>query len=153
MDAAVDAAVDAEQSQEIAAGGKWSTGVVVPDEGANVSWVWRTVSGQDLSFEVQWMPTATGASAEVVVTSARSDEDGNPIIGHYEASGGGVLRLEWSNEHSWMTGKELRWQVITTAEGGGTAAVGGGAAAEAGGAWEARAAALSATPEPEPLAQ
>ena len=82
-----EAAVDAEQSQEIAAGALWSTGVVVPDEGANVSWVWRTVSGQDLSFEVQFLPSAEGGAAEVVVPSERSDEDGNPIIGHYEASG------------------------------------------------------------------
>ena len=63
---------------------------------------------------MRWEPT--DGYTEVVQEAALNPEDGKPIMGYYEApAGGGVCRLEWSNEHSWMTGKDLRF-ILNVAE-------------------------------------
>ena len=105
------AAAQLEESQSIAAGAKWVKDVSIPPEGAVITWVWGTTSNQDLSFGVRWEP-ADGYT-EVVQAAARNLEDGKPVMGHFEApaGGGGVCQLEWSNEHSWMTSKDLRYMV------------------------------------------
>jgi hypothetical protein len=52
-----------------------------------------------------------------------------PLCRHFTAPSDGVCGLEWSNEHSWMTGKELRYTIECR---------------------EQRQAAAAATAEPEP---
>ena len=117
----VAAAAAPELSQNIAAGGKWSTEVPIPGGGLAASWVWRTVSGQDLGFEVRFRLTG-GGGEEVVQPLAKNEENGEPVLGHYESVAEGMLILEWSNEHSWVTSKELRY----TIEVNGVAAIGTG---------------------------
>jgi hypothetical protein len=75
------AAAAAELAHDIAAGELWKKEVAV-SAGDLVSWVWRTVSGQDLSFEVKFQPQAGAGSTGVVVKpAAKNPEDGQPVIG------------------------------------------------------------------------
>lgn len=105
-----EASVDMELAQNVAAGGKWSTEVAIPGGGLAVSWCWRTVSGQDLSFEVRFRLEG-GGGEEVVKPPTKNQENGEPVLGHYESVAKGVLVLEWSNEHSWVTSKDLRYTI------------------------------------------
>ena len=104
-----------EMAHVVPAGDRWNTQVCIEGGGLAVSWVWRTVSGQDLGFEVRFRLKG-GGGEEIVQRMCRNEENGEPVLGHYESVAEGSLILEWSNEHSWMTSKDLRYTIEVNGE-------------------------------------
>lgn len=68
-----------EQNQNIAAGSLFNTEVKVMIPGIKVSWCWRTLSEQDLSFELRLKPV-DGGQERVIIPASTNEENGEPVF-------------------------------------------------------------------------
>lgn len=91
--------------------------------GQHVSWRWQVQAGTmllgsnvDIGFSVEMIVdppegTLEEPKQEIVKDFEIVSVDQGEVFGEFLAPAGGMLRLIWSNEHSWLRGKDVTFSI------------------------------------------